>query len=160
MTPFRTPFKTVARAAVVALALGASTLSAAPALAQDAPSGFSLQLPSGEGQSTQRSQTFGNGAQGDFNNNGGWNNGNGYGFRCLTNREVRQGIAGYGFNRVEITREIGRDRVEVRAVYRNWLYSMRVDKCTGEVNRVRAIRRVFGGDFNNGGFGLHFNFGN
>ena len=149
MTSIRTSFKSFTRAAVVAVALGASTLTAAPAFAQEAPSGFSLQLPDGEGQSTQRSQTFGQ---------GGWDDE--YGFRCLTNREVRRGIAAYGFSRVEITREMRRDRVEVRAVYGNWLYSMRVDKCTGEVDRVQRIRRVHGGGFNGGGFGLQFNFGN
>jgi hypothetical protein len=151
MTSIHTSFKTVTRAAVVALALGATTLSAAPAFAQGAPSGFSLQLP-GNGD-TQRSQTFGDGPQGNH-----WDDD--YGFRCLTNREVRRGIAAYGFRRVEIVRELRRDRVEVRAVYGNWLYSMRVDKCTGEVNRVRRIGRVFGGGFNGGGFGLQFNFGN
>lgn len=149
MTSISTSFKTVTRAAVVALALGATTLSAAPAFAQDAPSGFSLQLPGGNGE-TQRSQTFGNGPQG---NHGGWDDD--YEFRCLTNREVRRGIAAYGFRRVQIVRELRRHRVEVRATYGNWLYSMRVDKCTGEVNRVQRIRRVFGG-----GFGLQFNFGN
>jgi hypothetical protein len=154
MTPIRTPFKTFARAAVVALALGATTLTAMPAaFAQQSIGGFSLQLPGAEGQDTQRSQTFGNGPQGG--NHGGWDDD--YGFRCLTNREVRRGIAAYGFSRVEIARELGRDRVEVRAVYGNWLYSMRVDKCSGEVSRVRPIRPAFG---NGGGFGLHFNFGN
>ena len=154
MTSIHTSFKTITRAAVVALALGATTLTAAPAFAQGAPSGFSLQLPGGD---TQRPQTFGigNGPQG---NHGGWDND--YGFRCLTNREVRRGIAAYGFRRVEIVRELRRYRVEVRAVYGNWLYSMRVDKCTGEVSRVRRIGRVFGGGFDGGGFGLHFNFGN
>ena len=152
MTSLHTSFKTITRAAVVALALGATTLTAAPAFAQDAPSGFTLQLPGGD---TQRSQTFGNGPG---PNHGGWDDD--YGFRCLTNREVRRGIAAYGFRRVEIVRELRRDRVEVRAVYGNWLYSMRVDKCTGEVNRVRRIGRVFGGGFDGGGFGLQFNFGN
>lgn len=153
MTPTRTAFKTLARAAAVALALGATTLSTLPAAyAQEAMGGFSLQVPGGQGQDTQRSQTFGNG-QG--NHNGGWDDD--YGYRCLTNREVRRGIAAYGFTRVEISRELSRDRVEVRAVYRNWLYSMRVDKCTGEVTRIRPIRPAFG---NGGGFGLQFNFGN
>ena len=155
MTSFHATFKTVTRAAVVALALGATTLTTVPAFAQNAPSGFSLQLPAGEGQETQRGQTFGNGPQAQH---GDWEDD--YGYRCLTNREVRRGIAAYGFSRVEITREMSRDRVEVRAVYGNWLYSMRVDKCGGEVNRVQRLRRVNGGGFNGGGFGLQFNFGN
>lgn len=153
MTPIRTSFKAFTRAAVVALALGATTLTTVPAaFAQESIGGFNLQVPGAQGQDTQRSQTFGNGPQG---NQGGWDDD--YGFRCLTNREVRRGIAAYGFSRVEISRELSRDRVEVRAVYRNWLYSMRVDKCSGEVSRIRAIRPAFG---IGGGFGLHFNFGN
>ena len=155
MTPISTSFKTFTRAAVVALALGATSLTTMPAaFAQESIGGFSLQVPGAEGQGNQRSQTFGNGP----GNNGGWDDD--YDFRCLTNREVRRGIAAYGFTRVEIARELSRDRVEVRAVYRNWLYSMRVDKCTGEVNRLQRIRRVSGGGFNGGGFGLQFNFGN
>jgi hypothetical protein len=150
MTMTRNPFNTIAHAAVVALALGATSVTTMPAaFAQESIGGFSLQVPGNQGQETQRSQTFGQG------NNGGWEDD--YGFRCLTNREVRRGIAAYGFTRVQISRELSRDRVEVRAVYRNWLYSMRVDKCSGEVSRIRAIRPAFG---NGGGFGLHFNFGN
>lgn len=141
-----TPIHNIARAAVVVFALGATSVSTMPAaFAQESIGGFSLQVPGNQGQGTQRSQTFGQGNHDDFQ------------FRCLTNREVRRGIAAYGFSRVEISRELSRQRVEVRAVYRNWLYSMRVDKCSGEVSRIRAIRPAFG---NGGGFGLHFNFGN
>lgn len=149
-----TQIKTITRAALVAVALSATALTAAPAMAQDAPSGFSLDVPSAApGANAERSGTF---APGEYYPDGGWDDGY---YRCLTNREVRRGIASYGWSRVEITRELSRDRVEVRAVYRNWLYSMRVDKCTGEVNRVRPIRRAYNGGFD-GGFGFEFNFGN
>lgn len=47
---------------------------------------------------------------------------------------------------------------------------MRVDKCSGQIDRVQRIGRAFGrgnhrGDFNDGGFtggdfGFQFNFGN
>lgn len=148
MTPISTQFKTLARAAVVALALGATAMSAAPAYAQSGPSSsFSIEIPGGGG-----GMTFGEG-QGT-QRHGGWDDD--YEYRCLTNREVRRGLAAYGFRRVQIVRERGRDRVEVRAIYGNWLYSMRVDKCTGYVDRVQRIRRVFGG----GGFEFEFNFGN
>lgn len=154
MNLISTQIKIITRAAVVALALGATALSAAPAMAQDAPSGFSLDVPgAAAAPGAERSGTF---APGEYYPDGGWEDDY---YRCLTNREVRRGIAAYGFSRVQITRDLGRDRVEVRAVYRNWLYSMRVDKCSGDVNRVRPIRRVHGGGFD-GGFGLEFNFGN
>lgn len=156
MTLISTQIKSLTRAALVAVALGATALTAAPATAQDAPSGFSLDVPSAAAPAGADAQSSGTFAPGEYYPDGGW--GDGY-YRCLTNREVRRGIASYGWSRVEITRELNRDRVEVRAVYRNWLYSMRVDKCTGEVNRVRPIRRASNGGFD-GGFGFEFNFGN
>jgi hypothetical protein len=146
MTPIRSNFKTMTRAAVIAMVLGTGALTAAPAFAQSEPSfNFSITVPGGGG-SDGGVTTFGRGHGGG---------GGDYGFRCLTNREVRRGISEYGFRRVEIVRELRRDRVEVVGQYRNRLYSMRVDKCTGEVDRVERIRRGDGG-----GFGLHFNFGN
>lgn len=157
MTPIRTQFKTLTRAAVVALALGATALTAAPAMAQDGPAtSFSIQVPGGGG-GAQQAPTF----EGEMGTqrHGGWDDDYGYGYRCLTNREVRRGIAAYGYQRVQVVREFRRDRVEVQAIYGNWLYSMHVDKCTGYVDRVQRIRRAYGGGFD-GGFGFEFNFGN
>lgn len=158
MTIMPSKFKTLTHAAVIAIALGAAAVSAAPAVAQEAPGAFSLQIPGGQGAGAE---TFGAPRHGG-GNGGGWggNHGGGWNTRCLTNREVRQGIADYGFRRVEVTRELRRDRVEVIAQYGRWDYSMRVDKCTGEVDRIERLRRSNGGGYNNGnGFGFQFNFG-
>ena len=94
MTPIQPKFKTMVRAAVIAVTLGAGTLAAAPAFAQSEPSfNFSIQIPGGNGGAS----TFGRGGQ------GGYQGGNDYGYRCLSNRDVRRGISDYGFRRVEVT---------------------------------------------------------
>lgn len=174
MTSIRSTFKTLGRAAIVAVAFGVTATAATSAFAQSGPSvNFSIQLPSAGGGSAQRAPSLLG-----RDNNSDWNGGGGYGYRCLTNREVRQGIADYGYRQVEVTRELRRDRVEVQAVYGRWAYAMRVDKCTGQVDQVQRIGRAYnGGGWNNGnggwdnggwgnggyddgGFGFQFNFGN
>ena len=148
MTMLQSKFKTTLSAAILAIALGAATVGVMPTQAQDGPiANFSIQIPGGNG--------LGNNDGPVARRGGNHDDGQDYGFRCLTNREVRRGIASYGFSRVQVTREFRRDRVEVAGQYGNWLYSMRVDKCSGEVDRVQRIQRAHGG-----GFGLQFNFGN
>ena len=144
MTMMPAKFKTVIRAAIVALALGGSAIATIPTQAQQGPAfSFNLNIPGGRGD-----LTFGGGNA--FGNQSGP-----AGHRCLTNREIRRGIEANGYERVEIKRELQSNRVEVAGQNGNWLYSMRVDKCSGEVDRLQRIRRVQGG-----GFGLQFNFGN
>ncbi|MDP2778964.1 hypothetical protein [Devosia sp.] len=159
-----TAFKSFTRAAVLAMALGASSLMAAPVFAQSGSTGFSIEFNTGGA-----SQNFG-GQRHDRRT--GWDDD--YRQRCLTNRDVARAINGYGYNRVEIVRELRRNRVEVEATRGNWIYAMRVDKCTGQVDQVQRTGRAFGGgrrdDFynggfdggglTNGGFGFQFNFGN
>ncbi|MDB5586925.1 MAG: hypothetical protein JWP26_1895 [Devosia sp.] len=145
MTMMPAKFKSVIRAAIVVLALGGSAIGTIPAQAQQGLAfSFNLNVPGG-----QRATTFGGG------NGFGPRRHDSIGQRCMTNREIRRGIEANGYERVEIRSDLSRDRVEVAGQNGNWLYSMRVDKCSGEVDRVQRIRRVQGG-----GFGLQFNFGN
>ena len=51
-----------------------------------------------------------------------------------------------------IVRYLRGERVEATAYWGRYQYSMRIDRCTGVVDRVRLIRRS--------GFGLQFNFSN
>jgi hypothetical protein len=147
MTMMPAKFKPVVRAAVIALALGSGAMATIPAQAQQGPAfSFNLDIPGG-------AMTFGGGNQ--FNSQSAPRHHGNNGRRCLTNREIRRGIEARGYDRVEIRRDLSRNRVEVAGQSGNWLYSMRVDKCSGEVDRVQRIRRVQGG-----GFGLQFNFGN
>ncbi len=150
MTTLFSTIKSASRAAIIIVALAGSALSAAPAMAESGPSmSFSLQLPGGNEMNAQRQYS-----DDDWDDD--------YGFRCLTSREVRQGLGEYGFRRVTIVRELSRDRVDVRAQYGNWIYGMRVDKCSGAVSRVQRLGRgvFFNGGNNGGGFGFEFSFGN
>lgn len=144
-------FKNATRAAVLALALGSGAVAipafVAPVMAQEPVFNFQLDLGNGNG-----SVQFG--TQGNRGGDRGWDRpGRRY---CLDDRQIRRGIANHGFRDVEIRRDLGRDRVEVRASQRRWTYSMRVNRCTGEVDRIEAQRPSRPGP----GFGLHFNYGN
>jgi len=164
MAFFATPFKTATRTALVALVLGATGLTAAPAFAQSGSAGFSIEMHGNGG-----GMGFGQGRPADRGH--GWNGG---GMRCLSDREVVRGVRAYGYDRVEITRQLRGDRVDLRAVKRNWVYTMRVDKCTGNVDRLDRVGRASGGyrggprdggfrndsGFDGGSFGFQFNFGN
>lgn len=165
MIPTGTAFKSTARVVVLLTAIGGAAFgTAAPALAQEGPSSsFSIVIPDyiqDEAPAAEQRQAQPQWGGGGYEDDYAYDD---Y-YSCLTNRDVRRGIADYGFSRVEVTRELRDERVDVRAVYGNWLYTMRVDKCTGEVTRVRQAQRVYddtynGGFGNGGGFGFEFNFG-
>ncbi len=72
--------------------------------------------------------------------------------RCLTNNQVIRGLRHYGFRNAEIHRNFGRNVVAVIAEYRGRDYSMRVDRCTGEVYNVQRLRN------HRGHPGFQFNF--
>ena len=146
-TPLST-FKTIASVTLVAAALAIVAFGVMPAQAQQGPAvNFSLEVP---GVQSGATQDFSAGGAVQSSNEGQDRAAS----RCLTNREVRRGVENNGYQRVEITNELPRDRVAVRGMQGNWLYSMNVDKCSGAVERVERLRRVQGG-----GFGLQFNFG-
>ena len=145
MAPIFTTFKNATRAGVLALALGTASLSAMPVQAQEPSVNFQLDLGNGAG-----TQQFGTEAR---RGGGGGRHDN---FRgCLNDRQIVRGLSSYGFRNVDIRRNLGRDRVEVRGSYGRWTYSMRVDRCSGRVDRVERLRPSFPGG---GGFGLQFNF--
>lgn len=162
MNPILSRFKMLGTAAVVAATLGLGALAAAPAVAQDAPpSGFSLSVPGGGDGPTmapnsgsqrqmgapQESQMAApNEGQGEFRRGRDR-------FRyCLDDRDIREALQDYGFTRARVTNYLRGDRVEATAFWGRNQYSMRIDRCSGVVDRVRLIRRS--------GFGLQFNFSN
>lgn len=123
-------FKTSARAAAIALALGATAFTAMPA--QAAPtSSFSLQLGNGGMQ-------FGNG-------NGGitlfFGNGNNYINYCLTNGQVKAQLMQKGFKNVQIVKKLNNNRVVAVGRYYGTWYEMRVDRCTGKVDKVKKLKK-------------------
>jgi hypothetical protein len=141
MTPILTTLKTSGRAAIVALTLGAAMFTAAPAMAQPTPE-FNF--------------SFGVGADGKpsvgFGVNSGRNRGD---YFCMTDRQIVRSLRDEGYRDVEIGRDLGRNRVGVIAKYGRSYYSMRVNRCTGEVDRIQKIRNSFRPGT---GFGLQFNF--
>jgi hypothetical protein len=140
MATIFTNFKHVGRAAVLALALGTASFSAAPVQAQEPSLNFQIQIaPDDQGPQLRR-----NGPRLNLQ-------------ACLTDRQIRRGLSDYGFRNVDLRRDLGRDRVEARGTYRRWTYSMRVNRCNGRVDRVERLRPALR---SGGGFGLQFNLGN
>lgn len=142
MTPILSRVMKSSRIAIVALTLGAATLTAMPVQAQSEPS-FNFQLGIGKG-----------GDAGSMSFSQGKKQGRIIIDDCLTNRQVERGLRDYGFRNVDIVRNLGRDRVLAVASWRNKDYSMKVDKCSGEVYDVKRLKKYRGQP----GFNLQFNF--
>jgi hypothetical protein len=149
MTKFANTVKNTGRAALVAVLLGGSMIPmATPAMAQPNLN-FSIDI-GGDYQVRQGKRFY---------------------KRCLNDRQVIRALRDYGWRDIEITRQLRGDRVEANARWRGDRYSVRVDKCTGEVYDVRRQRGRGDGDNRPGrggddnrpgrpGFGLQFEFGN
>jgi hypothetical protein len=130
MTHLMTLVKTGSRAAIIALTLGASTFAIVPA-AQAQPS-FNFQF--GVGPDGKPSVGFGVDSDGDRR---------GRPIRpqvCYSDREIIRGIRNEGYRDVQIVRELPRNRLGIIARDGRTWYSMRVNQCTGEVDRVERLR--------------------
>jgi hypothetical protein len=111
----------IAGAAAIALALGASALTAPPAMAQGF--GFQFNPPDSNfsfGFSVGRPDRPG---------------------RCIPVRSLDNVIADQGFRRVRVV-DVGRRTTEARGVRGNWLYEIVADTCSGRVIDRDRIRRV------------------
>ena len=125
MTHLISTLKASGRAAVVALVLGASVFTAVPAMAQS----FNFQ--------------FGVGPDGKPSVGFGVDTDRGGRFRpqvCFTDRQIIRGIRNEGYRDVQIVRELPRNRVGVIARDGRTWYSMRVNRCTGETDRIQRLR--------------------
>ena len=125
--------KYIGRATVVAAALGAVSLTALPANAAP-PSQLQLNMKA-KPQSGQALKQF-NGQQKSY----GFGDGGGLYF-CLSDWEVKSELEDYGFDHVRIIGHYSFYRIKVKAYYEDddtW-YSMRVNKCTGEVDHIREL---------------------
>jgi hypothetical protein len=78
----------------------------------------------------------------------------GQGGECLADRDIRNGLKGHGYADVRLRRDLGGDHVEVLARDDGWIYSMRLDRCNGEVDRIERLRPTLGE-----GFGFQFDYG-
>jgi hypothetical protein len=118
------------RAAAVALALGATALPALPAQAQS----FSFEFGTGD---------FWGGHHRDHRPR----------FSCMTDYQVRQRIADYGYSHIYLNVANGR-HIQARATRGRWVYLIDFNRCTGRIEDVDRLRRARGG-----GFGLQFGYG-
>ncbi|MDB5542376.1 MAG: hypothetical protein JWQ89_4103 [Devosia sp.] len=147
MTPILSTVMKFGRAALVALTLGVTAITAMPVQAQSFNFEFGIQ---GGGNSFSY----------------GFDNGRRFKRECLTNREIRRGLNRSGFDNVRFVDRQG-VRVYVLADYGRRTYSMTVNRCTGRVSNIERVRRGGGGyggynGYGNDGpgFGMEFNFGN
>lgn len=125
--------KTGMRAGVVALVVAGTAITAVPAQAASPSFGFSLNFgaPGPKGN-----------VQLHFGDRNYWR-------VCLSDAQLRTALRRNGYSDMRIVREDRRGNT-VFAVARkhNHWYSMRIDRCTGKVDRVREIQRNRNGSFN------------
>lgn len=147
MIKFLTTLKASVRATLVAVTLGAVALVAVPTAAVAQAPQFRF----------------------DFGIQGG---GDGFSFRfgpggpriqraCLNWSEVRYGLSREGWEDIELVGQTSRHFTVEAVWYGDWqLYSMRVNRCTGDVSNIRRVRPVFVRPLPSPGpsFGLQFNF--
>jgi hypothetical protein len=124
--------RTGLRAGVVALTLAGTAAVAVPAQAASPNIGFSLNF----GMHAPKG-----GITLHFGDRDYWR-------FCLSDSQVRSALRSKGYRDVRIVREDRRsNKVLVVAQKRGDWYSMRVDRCTGKVDRVEKVRRNRGGSF-------------
>jgi hypothetical protein len=136
-----TTMKTGLRAGVVALALAGTALVAVPAQAAQPTFGFSLNFGNFGGGNGGIVLHFGDDDYWDF---------------CRTNSQIRSALRNAGYSQVKIVKESNNTN-KVWAIgkkHGDW-YQMRVDRCTGKVDRIKEIYPI-----DNGGnsFNLTFTF--
>jgi hypothetical protein len=137
MTQILSRMKTTGRAALIALALGASAFTAMPAQAQSGNPSFNFQFGI-QGGGDSFSYRFDNGRR--------------HRGECLTNNEVRRGLQRMGWDNVRFVDRRG-VRVKVVADWGRRTYAMTINKCTGRVTDIERLQRGY-----RPGFRFQFNF--
>lgn len=128
------------RAAIVALTLGAATVTALPVQAQSFSFSFGI-----------------NGGGSDFAF--GLRDGRKFKRECLTNNEIRRGLRRNGFEDIRFLDRRG-VRVKVYAEFGRRAFILTINRCTGRVIDIDRVRRDRGYDRDDRpGVGLQFNFG-
>jgi hypothetical protein len=122
----------IARAAALAVTIvgiaGTAPAFAALALGGSLSLDFGVAPPAGDDQT--QFKKFG----GDEDEDDSW---------CyeLTNKQIRRGLRNAGFDDVDFIKDLQHDRVRVEALFEEdgWVYSMRIDRCDGEVDQIEAL---------------------
>ncbi|RYE46725.1 MAG: hypothetical protein EOP21_06195 [Hyphomicrobiales bacterium] len=131
MTLTLSTLKKSGRAAVVALAMGAVSMTAMPVQAASEPS-FNFQLGIGNDGGVMGFELNKKSKKGYYPIK-----------RCLTDRQVERGLEYYGFDDADVVRKLSKSRVLVVAEWNNRFYSLTVNKCTGEVYNVKRLRKGY-----------------
>lgn len=142
MSATHNPLKSFARAAVVAIALGATAIAAAPAQAAGTVQfGFNFQSPDGS------SFSFGNGGF------------NGRHFQprqqrrsCLADWQAANVASTRGFSHVKV-KSTSRHTVKLTGWFRGQAYTMSVGRCSGKLTNIAKIQHR--GNRGNQGWGNH-----
>jgi len=134
MTPTLSTLKKSGRAALVALAMGAVSMTAMPV--QAAEPNFNFQLGIGDNGGVMG---FELNKKNNFKKK--WKPIR----KCLSNRQVENGLEWYGFDDADVVRKLSNSKVLVIAEWNHRFYSMTVNKCSGEVYNVKRLRK--GHDF-------------
>ena len=119
------------RAALVALAMGAVSMTAMPVQAAGEPS-FNFQLGIGNDGGVMGFELNKKSKKGYFPIK-----------KCLTNRQVENGLEWYGFDDADVVKKLSNSKVLVIAEWHNKFYSMTVNKCTGEVYNVKRLKKGY-----------------
>ncbi|MHB1109896.1 MAG: hypothetical protein ACYCZU_06230 [Devosia sp.] len=132
MTTILSTLKNTGRAAVLAIVLAGTALGAMPA--QAAPLGaFKLELQAAPKGGEMQMKKFG--YEDDYD----W---------CLTNRQIRKGLKKAGFTDIDFVQELKKHRVRVEALYLgdDWYYSMRINRCSGHVDKIKKLYPAYEDD--------------
>lgn len=131
MLSLRSYAKSFSRLAVIAVAAGTIAVTALPAqaapqLGQSLNLGLEVTKPQAMQQHLQMKKK--SGSFDDF-------------FWCLTNKQIRKGLRKAGFDEIDFVKELKHHRVRVEALYEDdgWVYSMRIDRCDGEVDQIKPL---------------------
>lgn len=134
MARFMPSLKTATRAALAALVIGGGAVAALPSQA----AGFGFNFTPGNGGSVY----FYGGNSGQYNNH--------YRPRpqvCLTDHQVRRQLRDEGFSDIRLFNTAG-TFLKARAEKGRWTYTLRINRCTGNVAVLERDRTRRGGTFN------------
>jgi len=115
--------RTTGRAAVVAFVLAGTALAAMPVEAKPL-NNFSIQVqPKGDMQGKSLKKL----------------DNNAFFFWCLTDKQIRKALKNYGFFDIDIVAYLSKNKVRIEAGYDDWYYSFRLNRCTGEVDKIKKL---------------------
>lgn len=62
---------------------------------------------------------------------------------CMTNNRIRSGLRNMGYSNVQYVGESYFGYPEFQAVNSGWVYTMQVERCSGNVYNVHQVQRVY-----------------